>query len=245
MFPMNANVLCDNVLCDIGILDDGYRAENDEAAIGHDAVFVVDHDVNERDWAVSVSRSLGIKAEGYSSTSEFIQNFAPSQSGCLVVGLPLLGVRPVEQEWLLHSLRTKLPLVAVAMRGSVADAVQAKQGGAFVLLTRPLRRATLVKAIRSALEVSSRRRATENRLREMARRLDSLNSRETQVMELILDGKLNKVIACDLAISHRTVDRLRAALFDKLGVESAGEVARAVTEFRVLRTEGHEGHGLA
>jgi FixJ family two-component response regulator len=104
--------------------------------------------------------------------------------------------------------------------------------GALTVLEKPYQADDLAKAIRMAIETDRRQRAARAERRRLQERIDALPPREKQTMELIVAGKPNKAIARHLGVSHRTVDRLRAAVFHKMEIETAVELARIVGELR-------------
>jgi len=104
------------------------------------------------------------------------------------------------------------------------------QNGAVALLEKPYRDDELTDAIRAAFELNRRLREEKARHAEVQRRLDSLTERERRLMEAILAGRPNRLIARDLSVSQRTVDRLRSSVFKKMHVDSAVALMRAVAD---------------
>jgi len=127
-------------------------------------------------------------------------------------------------------LTTVLPVICLTGHGDVPTAVGTVKLGAFDFVEKPFSDNALVDRIERALAAS--RRAIERRRDRAALqgRLGDLTEREREVMQLVIDGKPNKLIADALAISVRTVEVHRARVFDKMGVKSAVELANRLRE---------------
>jgi two-component system response regulator DctR len=118
-----------------------------------------------------------------------------------------------------------MSVIFLTGHGDIAMAVQALKDGAFDFMEKPLNDNRLVDRIEQALEASRLTLRSRSETLLVNQRLTRLSPREKEVMELIVKGKLNKVIAAELGISMRTVEVHRSSIFDKMDVRSAVELA--------------------
>jgi two-component system response regulator DctR len=121
---------------------------------------------------------------------------------------------------------SRLPVIFLTGHGDVPMAVSALKKGAFDFVEKPCNDNELVNRVIEALKLDENRRAAASGADSVNALVSRLTTREQQVMELILAGKLNKVIADELQISMRTVEVHRANLFEKMGVRTAVELAQ-------------------
>lgn len=147
--------------------------------------------------------------------------------GCIVSDVRMPGMSGIELHEELHRRRCPLPLVFITAHGDVPLAVQAMRKGAVDFIEKPFDEQTLVHAVNCAL---SRARSAPARNADASRRLAQLTPRERQVMELVVAGKLNKMVADELGISIKTVELHRANMMTKLGVRNLPDLVRLTLE---------------
>ncbi len=185
---------------------------------------------------VALASSLSIPCEQFASSEEFLERLAPTRPGCLLLDYRLDGTNGLDlQEELLRRGNT-MPVILISAYADVSMAVRAMQNGALTVLEKPYRDDQLVEVIRRGLEMDSTSRQAVARRNLTEQRLNSLDDREREFMELMVTGTPNKNIARILSVSHRTADRIRATIYEKMGVESAAEVASLVAEVRAVVT---------
>lgn len=189
-------------------------------------VFVVDDDLTVRQSIAALARAAGFRPECYASGEDFLAALAPHRTGCLVLDLRLGGSAGLELLRRLRQVGSLLPVVVLSAYADVAKAVEAMRCGARTVLEKPCSPARLLKEIREAVEWDRRTRGLRQRRQVLLRRIQSLQPRERQVLAMVLEDCPNRVIARELGVSQRTVDRLRAGVYSKLGVQSALEAAR-------------------
>ena len=130
-----------------------------------------------------------------------------------------------------------LPIIFLTGHGDVSKSVQAMKRGAFDFLSKPVKDKDLLTAVRAAIERNAVARREQAQLSAIRGRLDSLTTREREVLEHVVSGKLNKQIAGDLGITEATVKMHRAHVMAKMGVQSVAELAR-LTERCGIRGNG-------
>jgi len=198
-------------------------------------VFIVDDDEAYRDSVRELVNSVGLTAQSYGSAFEFLDAFHPNLSGCLVLDVRMMRMSGITLQAKLAALGSRLPIVFISGHGEIEMAVTAIKSGAVDFVQKPYREQQLLDAIDEALRRNSAARPelaipTLNAGPELGQRLAALSPREVEVMGLALKGAPSKLIAKQLALSHRTVEHHRSRLLEKLGVSSIVELMRVMRE---------------
>ena len=186
---------------------------------------LVDDDDAIRDALAWLLKTRGIASAGYASAEEFLERWTPELAGCVVLDMRMGGMTGLDCFDRLCELKSTLPVIFLTGHGDVPLAVATLKKGAFDFFEKPFDDNALINRIREALAADASRRAADATVDSVRTRLASLTARERQIMELVLAGKFNKVIADELNISMRTVEVHRANLFDKMQVKTAVELA--------------------
>jgi two-component system response regulator FixJ len=191
-------------------------------------IFVVDDDPGIRDSLAMLLASSGYEAKPYASAAAFLASEAPDAAGCMVVDvqMPEMNGLALQQELAARCFR--LPVIIMTGHGDIPVAVQAMKAGAVDFLEKPFDDGVLLDCIRRALERGSTADDQALAARETRRRLAQLTDRERQVLDLIVAGKANKVIAYELAISPRTVEIHRSRVMEKMGASNLADLIRKV-----------------
>ena len=189
-------------------------------------VFIVDDDQAIRRAMELLMRSVGLNHEIYHSGDEFLAAHSADRAGCLVLDIRMPGLGGLELQQKLIELDSALPIIFITGHGDVPMAVEAMQKGAVDFIQKPFRDQDLLDRIREALEMDLERRSEREEKAEVAARLDKLTKREREVMDLVVTGKPNKVIAYELGVSQRTVEIHRARVMEKMGARSLADLVR-------------------
>lgn len=193
-------------------------------------VFVVDDDDALRDQLSFTVKSVGFEVETFASAEGFLESFDPARPGCLVLDVRMAGMDGLELQEKLAAERTALPIIMISGHGDIPMVVSAVQAGAVDFLEKPFREQALLDRIRTAIERDARARRAQAGNTEIQVRLASLTKREAQILELLVAGKSNKVIAKELFISHKTVESHRTRIMDKTQAANVADLVRmAVT----------------
>jgi two-component system, LuxR family, response regulator FixJ len=192
-------------------------------------VFVVDDDAAVRDSLRMLLKSVGLPVEVFESGQEFLDADRDDRPGCLVLDIRMPGMSGLELQVKLNERHSILPIIFITGHGDVPMAVEAMQAGAVDFIQKPFRDQDLLDRINQALEKDAGSR------RMIRKRLESLTPREKEVLDLVVAGKANKVIAGDLNLSQRTVEIHRARVMEKMEAHSLAHLVRMVLE--VERTE--------
>ena len=192
-------------------------------------VFVVDDDDAVRDSLLELVDSVGLAVEAFASAQAFLDSYDASRPGCLVLDIRMPGMSGLDLQDRLADTGSVLPIIFITGHGDIPMAVRAMQRGAVDFIQKPFRDQELLDRINDALEKGHRSFAVQELQAEFATRLATLTQREREVMEMIVNGKANKVIAIDLGLSQRTVELHRSRVMEKMRARSLAELVRMVT----------------
>jgi two-component system, LuxR family, response regulator DctR len=194
--------------------------------------YLVDDDDAIRDALTWLLNSRGIACRAWPAAEAFLADYDGSMHGCMVLDIRMPGMGGPELFDRLLERGCRLPAIFLTGHGDVPLAVQAIKKGAFDFIEKPFNDNELVDRVFAAIQLDSVQRRLDASAERTSVRLAALSSREREVMELILAGKYNKVIADELGIAMRTVEVHRARIFEKMGVKSAVELAQLLATSR-------------
>jgi FixJ family two-component response regulator len=191
-------------------------------------VFVVDDDASMREALVNLIGSAGLTVESFASPTDFLQRSKTESTACLILDVCMPGASGLELQHILTHSEHRIPIIFVSAHGDIPMAVRAIKEGAVEFLPKPFRDEDLLHAVRQALErdASTRARRTEVlRIRALYQRL---TVRQCQILDLIVDGRLNKQIAAQLGLSENTVKVHRHRIMEKMGTSSVVRLAQMI-----------------
>ena len=171
-------------------------------------------------------KTEGLTARTYSSAQDFLAEYRPEQSGCLLLDIQMPSITGLELQQTLTDIGSILPIIFITGHGDVSIAVQAMKAGAFEFLQKPFSDKLLLSCIHEALALDVKNRSQLANKQSVLDRIDKLSPREKQVMHYVSDGKSNKVIAAELGLSPRTVEIYRSHVMLKMDVNSAIELVK-------------------
>lgn len=189
-------------------------------------VFVVDDDDATRRSIQALVGSMGVKTALFESAEAFLDAYDSSQPGCLVTDLRMLGMSGVELQEELNRLGWRIPTILMSAFADVRVTVKAMQLGAITFLEKPCRDMELWDAIRKALADDAEFRTRAESIENLRQRIESLTPQEREVMDMIVDGMMNKTIAKRMEVSLRTVEARRQAVFEKIGASCVADLVR-------------------
>jgi len=191
--------------------------------------YLVDDDEAIRDSLSWLLQSRGVSCLTYASGEAFLEAWNSSLAGCILLDIRMAGMSGPELFEQLRERGCSLPVIFLTGHGDVPMAVSALKKGAFDFVEKPCNDNELANRVIEALKLDERQRAASSSANSINAQIAKLTTRERQVMELVLAGKFNKVIADELQISMRTVEVHRANLFEKMGVKTAVDLAQLLT----------------
>lgn len=190
---------------------------------------LVDDDEAIRDALGWLFRTRNVAARCWASAEEFLAAWQPDWQGCIVLDIRMREMSGLECFDVLLERGCTMPVIFLTGHGDVPMAVGALKKGALDFLEKPVDDNALVDVVIRALATHARHHAHQETQATVATCLAQLTPREHEVMQLVLAGKFNKVIADELNISMRTVEVHRARVFEKMGVRSAVELAQLLS----------------
>ena len=193
-------------------------------------VFVVHDDEAVRTSFRLLLKSVGLPDETFASAQEFLDQYDEDRAGCLVLDIRMPGISGLELQQHLNERNSIMPIVFITGHGDVPMAVEAMQAGAVDFIQKPFRDQDLIDRINRALDKDRDMRSELRERDEIRRRMAQLTPREREVLDLVTQGKANKVIAGDLNVSQRTVEIHRARVMEKMGAGSLAHLVRMVIE---------------
>lgn len=195
-------------------------------------VFVIDDDSSTRELLSWLMRQNGIACETHAEPRSFLASFSAARSGCVVLDLHMPGMSGIELQCKLNELGAGLPVIFLSGRADVPKAVEAVKGGAFDFIEKPFDYKQILAVVKECLERDRGARARLLGRQAVAARIAALTQREREVMERVVAGQLNRVIAEELEVSIKTVEAHRAHIMEKLCVNSVAELVQAAMQWR-------------
>lgn len=189
-------------------------------------IYAIDDDEAVRHSLEFLLKSAGIKVRGFESAKAFLEILPEVDSGCVITDVRMPGMTGIDLLKHLNANKADLPVIVITGHGDIALAVEAMKIGAFDFLEKPFDDELLIGAVRAALQREAETAKRKAGLGAIQEKLAALSTRERQVLEGLVAGKANKVIAFDLGISPRTVEIYRANVMTKLEAKSLSELVR-------------------
>jgi two-component system, LuxR family, response regulator FixJ len=188
-------------------------------------LYVVDDDAAVRRSLERLLDAAGFHVVSYESPAAFLEAASGLSAGCILLDIRMPAVDGLEVLARLNRLRVQLPVIVMTGHGDVPSAVRAMKAGAVDFLEKPFGDKTLLKAIEGAY-VKVSRFIGDREAERAAQRIATLSPREREVLDGLLAGRPNKVIAFDLNISVRTVEVHRARMMGRLGTKQFADAIR-------------------
>ncbi len=189
-------------------------------------VFIVDDDAEVRDALKLLMDSVGLAAETFASAQEYLDQFEAQRLGCLVLDIRMPAMSGLELQESLSKEPLHPPIVIITGHGDVPMAVRAVQAGAVDFIEKPFRDQVLLDSVHRAITRDAEQRGEASRLADIEARLQRLTPREREVLDLIMTGMRNKVIAVELGVSQSTVEAHRAKVMEKMEAKTLSDLMR-------------------
>ena len=201
-------------------------------------VYLVDDEAAVRRSVGFMLKTSGYDVETFESGEQFLKAAAHLAPGCVLLDVRLGGMDGLAVQQAMKDRGIMLPVVIITGHGNVSLAVRAMKAGAVDFLEKPFEKAAVIASIENALKRNDGREEL-TRLADQARaQLNALTPRERDVLNGLVEGQSNKVIAYDLGISPRTVEIHRANLMSKLGVNSLSDALKIAFTARMAELAG-------
>ena len=191
-------------------------------------VYLVDDDDAFRDSLEVLCESVGLEVECYDSADALLDRYdSAPMDGCLVLDIRMPGMSGLELQDTLQERGSALPIIFMTGHGDVPMAVRAMKSGAVDFLSKPFSHQEMLDRIHRALETADERAAERQSHEHVQSCFDALTPREVEVMDLVVTGLANKVVANRLGISQRTVEIHRAQVMEKMQASSLADLVRS------------------
>ena len=187
-------------------------------------VFIADDDAAVRDSLQLLLETAGYRARAFANGEDLLAAVRPEDTGCVIIDVRMPGIGGLEVQERLLANCAALPVIVITGHGDVPLAVRAMKAGAVDFVEKPFAEEAILAAVERAFEIGRQRKRAGMDSAEAAARLSPLSEREREVLELLVAGKPNKVIAYELAISPRTVEIHRAHIMAKTHARSLSEL---------------------
>jgi FixJ family two-component response regulator len=196
-------------------------------------VFVVDDDCDMRESLKWLLESVGLRVEIYGSAEQFLERPGDVRPGCLLLDVRMPGMGGLR---LLERLTTQgphLPVILLTGHGDVPMAVNALKSGAFDFIEKPATHQQILDRVQDALAVDGEICAREWERSKFEDLFGQLSPREREVMRRLIEGDSNKLMALEMGISERTVEKHREGLMQKMGTRSLAALIRMAVLHRL------------
>jgi len=189
-------------------------------------VHVIDDDADVRHSLSFLLSTAGLAVQVHESAVAFLKMLPGVEGGCIVTDVRMPGMDGIELQRRLQSQKNTIPVIVMTGHGDIALAVEAMKAGAVDFIEKPFDDEVLIAAIKSALARKRQQSALDPATARVQERLKLLSERERQVLDGLVAGKPNKIIAYDLGISPRTVEIYRANVMTKMQADSLSALVR-------------------
>jgi two-component system response regulator FixJ len=200
-------------------------------------IHLIDDDDGVRHSLAFSLTTAGLAVRAYESGTAFLEALSGLQPGCIVSDIRMPGIDGLELQRRLSGLGITLPMIIMTGHADVRLAVEAMKAGAVDFIEKPFDDDILLAAVRIALDRYDRTGQREIEVRAIRTKLESLSTREHEVLEGLLAGLPNKTIAYDLKLSARTVEVHRANVMTKMGAGSLSELVRMALVAEMLSSD--------
>lgn len=198
-------------------------------------VYVIDDDVSVREGLARLFRSVGLRAELFTSAHELMQRKLPPVPSCLVLDVRLPGLSGFELHAELTKSNIHIPIIFITAHGDIPMSVRAMKGGAIDFLTKPFRDQDILDAVTTAITRDRVRLDAESARIDVQNLFDSLTAREQEVMALVTGGLMNKQVAAEIGLSEITVKIHRGRLMKKMKAKSLADLVKMAEALGINR----------
>jgi two-component system response regulator FixJ len=189
-------------------------------------VHVIDDDDAVRDSLSFLLETSGYRVLAYDSALRFLDNLPPAVDACVITDIRMPGMTGLEMTAKLRSRGFAAPIIVITGHGDIPLAVEAMKAGVADFIEKPFADEAILRALESAFDSRREAAAPSKEQAEIAERLAALSPRERQVLDGLVAGQANKVVALELGISPRTVEVYRANVMTKMRAGSLSELVK-------------------
>lgn len=196
-------------------------------------VHVVDDDNSVRKALSRLLTAAGYEVRAYPSAGDFALAPREGRRGCILLDVQMPGPSGLDLQERLALEKEPLPIIFLTGHGDIPKSVRAMKAGAVDFLTKPIKGEVLLGAIRTALARDRQEQSSQEEVRELRARFETLTPREREVFRFVVNGKLNKQIAGELQMAERTVKAHRAQVMTKMGADSLARLVHSADRMQL------------
>ena len=189
-------------------------------------VYVVDDDEAVRDSVQWLLEGQDFRVRCFESAEAFLARYDPREVACMIVDIRMNGMSGLELQDRLTERGSALPIAIITGHGDIPLAVDTMKKGALDFIQKPFKEEELITLVERMLEQARTNFSEQQQTASRDALLAKLTGRESQVLERIVAGRLNKQIADDLGISIKTVEAHRANIMEKLGANTVADLLK-------------------
>lgn len=189
-------------------------------------VFIIDDDREVREALQLLMESVGLNVTSFDSANAYLEQFDAARPGCIILDVRMPGMSGLDLQNLLLEKPLCPPIIIITGHGDVPMAVRAVQAGAVDFIQKPFNDQALLDSVHRALAHDARQRGEASHIAEIKQKLSRLTPREREVLELVVQGLRNKLIASELSVSQSTVEAHRAKVMEKMEAKTLSDLMR-------------------
>ncbi|KTD45615.1 two component response regulator PilR [Legionella rubrilucens] len=193
-------------------------------------VFIIDDEPEVSEALQWLFESVGIQVKAYTNAYAFLEQYHANMRGCLISDVRMPGMSGLELIEKLKEQNNLLPVIIITGYGDVPMAIRAMKAGAIDFILKPVNDQNLLEIVQQCLNQST---IQSTWVKEISARIQTLTEREIQVIELIIEGKLNKEIGYELSISRSTVEAHRASIMKKMKAKNLAQLINMYVRFQM------------
>lgn len=197
-------------------------------------VFIVDDDEQVRSALTLLMESVGLKVQSYASAQEYLEQFDETRVGCLILDVRMPGISGLDLQTRLNEAKIHPPIIIITGHGDVPMAVRAVRSGAIDFIEKPFNNQVMLDCVHRAIEKDAVNRGESSRLQDIERHYNELTPREKEVLQYVIEGKRNKIIAAELQISQSTVEAHRSKVMEKMSANSLSDLMRMALSLKLI-----------
>ncbi len=196
----------------------------------HDpCVYVIDDDDAVRDNLKWLLNTVDLRVSAFASATEFLEAFSPAHPGCIVLDVRMPGMSGLELQAQLADRADDFPVVFITGHGDVQMAVRTMKLGAVDFIEKPFNNQVVIDTVQRALAGINSVREARRKHADSRKHLARLTERERQVLDGIIAGETNKVMASRLSLSEKTIEVHRSRMMEKMHANSLVDLIKAIT----------------
>jgi len=201
------------------------------------SVYIVDDDPAVRDSLKWLMESVNLPVKSFSTGMEFLDSDASKEPGCVILDIRMPGMSGIDVFEELQSRGSTIPVIFLTGHGDVHLAVRAMKSGAFDFVEKPFNDQVLLDLIQKAIRHDAAYLSLRVELDDIKERLTHLTTREREVLDGVVGGRANRIIAEDLGLSEKTIEFHRAKMMEKMRAETLAELIRLITTLEKWDTD--------